>query len=286
MTVFGSTVPTAGTIAGTLGYALPALREYSRLDNIMADYRSIGAAGEQLVASLKWDLNKPFGAIPAGPVDPSLIVPAQGQVGRFDTEIQAHASTALEGSGTIWGPAVVAHNHEPDHKPIAGGPALQVAANLHANKVARSVPGFMEWCQIGFIAVDYDETLLAAFDACYRDADIILIDACYCNDGGKTSARAILGDRVATLRTRYPHKPLGLGEFGCTAGPGRAAWLRAAMQYFEDEGLELALYWDNGNYRLSNSPADLTEFCLGAGAGATRTLANRVHEARAVLEGL
>lgn len=275
MTVVGSTWPTAQAFSNYLGYPQAFTRDYSRLDNIGPNDSAILGVGSGLCSSLKWYLNHPLGAIKAGPVNPALIYPAPGQqTSRFTGAIQSHAQKAVSVRASKWGLPVIAHQHEFDHKGNPGTIQDIVKAGLYANDVARRASKGA--ALIGCISVDYDEKLLDQFDALYKNADTILIDECYCNDGGKTSAADILGPRILHLRSRYPGKPIGLGEFGCTSGDARPQWLTEALDYFEACDLHLVMYWSSAQYDISQDSKSLQAFAEQANVLHVKELLSRI----------
>lgn len=183
--------------------------------------------------------------------DAGVITPATDDSGgKYDPEIISFAKFLM-----ALGQEAGCFDHETDAQTAAqGGSIAQLeAACLHANKVTRAVPGWngrLYACVTGFQIL----TRGPEFTAIFNDADGIMFDAPYSNDG-KQSGDSLAGPIVDWFTKFYPTKSLIIGEWGCVnTAPNQAAWITqfaVDLQGPRYKNVQKALYWNNAAYAVS-----------------------------------
>lgn len=240
----------------------PPVREYSQMDHVNPDYASLAVGGRQLCVSIKGKLNSPATVggtkFLAGTIPVLALIPAAGQTTTaFDPYIVAHAKAAAAlPKPTMLGEHTVVHYHEPDVGTLNGSPSQLCQAIIHANDVARAVPGFTDTCEIGVIIGDYNFALIAQFQAALRDADKVLVDQPYIPAGvAPGGVKAFMDQRFNAMRA-LGVKRFGIGEWGVRTGlANRPAAIQECLTWFDAQpDIDVVYYWDAPDVAITNTP--------------------------------
>lgn len=231
----------AAVAAVVPGMKVKNLRAYATFDNPAPAYWTALMAGrDELFASEKFKSG-------------NAITPATDDSGgKYDPKFVSFIQFLM-----TLGQEAGCFDHETDAQTAGqGGTVAQlVEAVLHANKVARAVPGWngqIFVCVTGFnIAVRGPQWMQI-----FADADGIMIDQPYSGDG-KQSGDQLVGPIVDWFTKYFPKTPLVIGEWGCAnTAPNQAAWITqfmADLQKPRYANVQKALYWNAAQYAVSGA---------------------------------